>query len=383
MTRRGPLRIFQVISASANAAVTENRTWLRNLHEPLLDMGHDVYLFAAEEGRKAQRQKDVRARKAFSQKLVDTFRAEHQKQPFDLFFSYLIDGMVEARSIDEIRSASVPAVNFSCNDAHQFYLVDELAPHFNLNLHAERDARDKFLAIGARPMWWPMASNPNYFKPYDISRDFDVSFAGGNYGLRARFIGHLLDNGIDLHAFGPNWQYAARSPMRGFLKRNYYLAKTLTAGGAHTRARASGTLADHDYRFHLWKKYPENLHGPPSDDDLILLYSRSHISLGFLEVYDHHDPSRTVIRHIHLREFEAPMCGALYCTGYSDELTEMFEPDKEVVVYRNADELLDKVRYYLAHPNQAETIRQAGYRRALNDHTYHKRFERLFAELGL
>jgi hypothetical protein len=94
----------------------------------------------------------------------------------------------------------------------------------------------------------------------------------------------------------------------------------------------------------------------------VALYSRSQVSLGFLEVYDGHDPTRPVTQHLHLREFEAPMCGALYCTGYLDELAEHFEPDKEVVVYRNQHELLDKVRFYLAHPDAAAAVRAAGLR---------------------
>ena len=77
------------------------------------------------------------------------------------------------------------------------------------------------------------------------------------------------------------------------------------------------------------------------------------------------------------------MSGALYCTGYTEELAEFFEPDKEVLVYRNQHELLDKVRYYLAHPDQAERVRQAGRTRALRDHTYHRRFEMLFREINL
>ena len=87
--------------------------------------------------------------------------------------------------------------------------------------------------------------------------------------------------------------------------------------------------------------------------------------------------------HLRLRDFEAPMCGALYATGYTDELADYFEPDKEVLVYRDQHELLDKVRYYLAHPDEAEKVRRAGHARAMRDHTYHCRFQKLFREIGL
>ncbi len=377
------MRIFQVLEGTSNAAVSGSSTWLRNLHEPLLDLGHEVFLFPVTEGRIAMARGDARARAAFSQRLVDTFQREHARQPFSLFFSYFMDGMVEPSAIDAIRRSGVPMCNFSCNNAHQFSLVDELSPHFDYNLHSERDVGDKFRAVGATPLWWPMASNPTYWKPRDLRRDIPVSFVGANFALRARYCGYLLENGVDVHAYGPGWQWGTTSRWRGIAKRGKFLLLASAAASAERRRRASSELADHDYRRGLTSKFPRNTHPPVSDDELIALYSRSEISLGFLEVYEGNDPSRVPVRHLHLREFEAPMSGALYCTGYMDELAEMFVPDEEVVVYRNQYELLDKVKFYLRHPAESAAIRAAGRNRALRDHTYHRRYQQLFSALHL
>jgi len=377
------MRILQVIEGSTNAAVSGNQTWYRNLYEPLVEMGHEVVLLSAQKGRLAMQRNDASARAAFSQKLLDTFRREHAKKPFVLFFAYLMDGMVEPAAIDEIRKTGVPTCNFSCNNAHQFYLVDELSPYFDYNLHSEKDARDKFLAIGANPLWWPMASNPKYFRPVDVPRTIQASFVGANYALRSRYIAHLLENGIDAHAYGSGWVSGSSTRWRSPVKRYLFLWQTLSSINPQKQSAASAKLADHDYRHCLSTRFPANMHPPVTDAELIALYSRSHVSLGFLEVYDRHDPSRPVTQHLHLREFEAPMSGALYCTGYMDELAEMFEPDKEVLVYRSQHELLDKIRFYLAHPHQAEVIRQVGRKRALAEHTYHERFRKLFKTLGL
>jgi len=377
------MRIFQVLEASTNTSIPHNQTWYRNLYEPLVEMGHEVVLFSAKEGRLAMQRNDDQARAAFSKKLQVTFRYEHAQKPFDLFFAYLMDGMVESTTIDEIRKSGVLTCNFSCNNAHQFFLVDELSPHFDYNLHSEKDAREKFLAIGANPLWWPMASNPKYFKPIDVPRTVQASFVGANYGFRARYISHLLENGIDVHAYGSGWQWGSRSRGRSFVIRYFLLLQTLIAISPEAQARTSALLANFDFRRNLGARFPNNVHGPISDDELIRLYSRSQISLGFLEVYDEHDPSKTIIRHLHLREFEAPMSGALYCTGYMDEISEFFQPDKEVIVYRNEQELLEKVRFYLTHPDQAEIVRQAGHKRALAEHTSQARFQKLFLELGL
>lgn len=377
------MRIFQAIEGTSNAAVPGSQTWRRYLYEPLVEMGHDVFFFSITEGRMAAAQGNAERRARFSQHLLETFRAEHARRPFDLFFAYFMDGMVDPSVINAIGAAGVPTCNYSCNNTHQFHLVQEISPHFHYNLHSEKDAGAKFRAIGATPLWWPMAANPRYAKPVEVPRDVAVSFVGANYAIRARHSAHLLENGVDVHLYGPGWQWGSSSRWRGNAKR---MKKWIEAGlspSADARRRAAAELAEHDFRRNLASRFPRNVHGPVSDDDLIALYSRSQISLGFLEVHDAHNPLLPLRRHLHLREFEAPMSGALYCTGYMDELAEMFDIDREVVVYRNSYELLDKARYYLAHPAEADAIRNAGRERALRDHTYQRRFEWLFSELHL
>ena len=376
------MRIFLVIQKTAHSFLN-NETWYRNLYEPLVEMGHNVFFFPAEEGGQALLKGSTRLKNDFSRKLLDTFTRENKKSRFDLFFSYLMDGMVDPSVIDEIRNTKVPTCNFSCNNAHQFHLITDLAPHFDFNLHSEKDVRDKFITIGANPLWWPMASNPRYFKPAKALRNIDVSFVGANYALRARYIKSLLENGIAVHVYGPSWRGGAMSAGRSIAKRCIYLISSALAVTATKQFQFSALLYEHDLQRYLYKRYPGNLHGPVPDEEVVALYSKSFISLGFLEVFDNHDPTKSVIKHLHLREFEAPMCGALYCTGYSDELAEFFEPDKEVIVYKDANELLDKIRYYLSHPAEGEKIRAAGLKRALDDHTYHRRYKQLFQAIGL
>jgi spore maturation protein CgeB len=377
------LRIFQVISAKANSGIDGNLTWYRNLYEPLIEMGHEVVLFPAYDGELAMARKDRKLRACFSQRLLDKFQKEHARKPFDLFFAYLKEGMVELGAIKEIGKIGVPTCNFSCNNIHQFYLVEQLSLQFDYNLYSEKAAREKFMKIGANSLWWPMASNPKYFKPENHERTIDVSFVGGNYGPRVRYIKYLLQNGINAYAYGPGWQRGAKTPFRSAVKRYLYIMQSLFSRQIKDQARASSKLAEHDLRRLTSNQFPSNVHPPVSDSELISLYSKSKISLGFLDVYDNHDPSSVVLRHLHLREFEAPMCGALYCTGYSEELAENFEPGKEVLTYHNEGELLDKVTYYLQHESEGDAIRIAGHLRALKDHTYQRRFEQLFRKIGL
>jgi SAM-dependent methyltransferase len=89
----------------------------------------------------------------------------------------------------------------------------------------------------------------------------------------------------------------------------------------------------------------------------------------------------TINRHIdaaenfanNMRLFEATGCGALLITDYKDNLHELFEIGKEVVVYRSFEECAALVNYYLNNPSEAAAIAKAGQARTLRDHTYEKR----------
>ena len=380
------MRIFQVLSASATGGINSSKIWLRNLYEPLLDLGHDVCLFRAEEGALARIKQDTKLRTSFSTKLLDKFKMEHSRQPFDLFFAYLMDGMVETGVVDEIRKIGIPTCNFSCNNTHQFDLVDEISPHFDFNLHSEKDAAQKFRDVGANPVWFPMGANPKYYHPFDVPRKYDVTFVGQRYALRPFYIWQLLENGVQVNVFGPGWRLRSEGFLREALRyfsRLPLAAHAVVSVNSDVRARWSARLAWFDFAERLRLKYDEYMHPPLSDEDMVRLYSESLISLGFLDVYDEHDPSAIVKQHLHLRDFEAPMAGALYLTSFCEELKEFYEPDLEILVYRNEHEMLDKIRYYLKHETEAQRVRLGGHRRSLNCHTYNRRFQKLFQSINL
>ena len=75
------------------------------------------------------------------------------------------------------------------------------------------------------------------------------------------------------------------------------------------------------------------------------------------------------------RLFEATGMGTLLVTDWKKNLHEMFEPGKEVVAYRSAEECAEMVRYYLEHDEEREAIARAGQRRTLRDHTYYQRMQ--------
>jgi spore maturation protein CgeB len=64
-------------------------------------------------------------------------------------------------------------------------------------------------------------------------------------------------------------------------------------------------------------------------------------------------------------------------TDNKSNLSTLFEPDREVVAFSNAEECAEKVRYLLEHESERKSIAQAGQRRTLRDHTFKQRAQQL------
>jgi hypothetical protein len=78
-----------------------------------------------------------------------------------------------------------------------------------------------------------------------------------------------------------------------------------------------------------------------------------------------------------LRLYEATGMGALLVTDARRNMNQLFDVGSEVVTFVDAADCARIVRYYLAHPNEAEAIAAAGQRRTLRDHTWANRMARL------
>ena len=80
-----------------------------------------------------------------------------------------------------------------------------------------------------------------------------------------------------------------------------------------------------------------------------------------------------------MRLFEATGVGTCLLTDRKENLPQLFEPDAEVVTYRDAAECVEKVRYLLGHEAERRRIADAGQRRTLRDHTFADRASRIDA----
>jgi len=116
------------------------------------------------------------------------------------------------------------------------------------------------------------------------------------------------------------------------------------------------------------------------------IWARHHGEVWGLQMYRTLARSRiTLNRHTNaaenyannMRLYEATGVGTLLLTDRKDNLGDLFEIGKEVVAYSSKEEAAELIQYYLAHPEEAQVISNAGQARTLRDHTYKRRMEEL------
>jgi hypothetical protein len=292
------------------------------------------YDWFAEFNHQQERAWHYRVKADMNRALVALVERWHKEAAADVIFTYLSGALVTTGTMARIKSFGVPTVNLSLNDKEHFVGkikngqatgMRDICRYFDLCWTSTEDALKKYRIADALPLYLPEGANPEIHKPYAGARTIDVSFVGQKYGDRTEIIEGLQRAGIPVAAFGYGWP-----------------------------------------------------NGPLATEEMVRLYSKSHINLGFGGVSGH---SQTYC--LKGRDFEVPMSGGLYLTEHHEELSKVYQVGREIMTYRNFAELMDNIRHLLANPQKAEEIRQNGFQRARSEHSWEMRLGKIFKLMGV
>ena len=335
-----------------------------------------------------------------TERIVDEIRDAKRKGPVHLFLSYFYNAHFDPAGFDEIRRLGIPSINFYCNSIHQFEQVAAIAARADFSWHPERDARASYLSVGAVPVWVQMGASPHVCHPVDgIKRQPKVCFVGQRYADRDRWLVALLEANIPIDIYGVGWgaddevHAACVAESAVYLGRRQikpgtvasYLQLVTTDIKRHGAFDAMRHLAMQAAYRHKTRRSVQMLRSRAKGKagNLANVFAVYEVCLNLNNVWAEGHSWSPLVSHIRLRDFEAPMCRTCYLTGHNDEITQFYAVGNEIDTYHDKSELVDKMRFYLANPGAAERLRWAGYRRALRDHTWVRRFEELFAKIRL
>lgn len=287
-----------------------------------------------------------------------------EEQKPQVCFFVLFTDEIKKETIRHITEKSgAITVNWFGDDHWRFDTFSKSwAPLFHWVVTTDSDAVNKYQEIGCKNIiksQW--AFNDFLYRRYDVLQDLNVTFVGQVHSDRKRILKMLMQAGVEVDCWGKGWTRGRLS--QGEMIKTY----------ARSKINLNFTESSHVLG---WKSIAKVFLNRRADDTIVMNSPRNIFeNLSMLIVSN--SPQ------IKGRNFEIPGSGGFLITANADNLAEYFVPDKEVVVFDDTDDLIDKIRYYLTHDSERETIRSAGHLRALRDHTFEKRFEDIFRLMRL
>lgn len=195
-----------------------------------------------------------------------------------------------------------------------------LIPALDFVLTCAPECVEWFEKEGLKAFYFPEASHPQFYYPDPtVDKVYDVGFVGAKYGLREEIVSHLKRKGINVTCYGNGWENG-RLPL----------------------------------------------------EDTNKFFNQCKVVLGIGTIGHTKD-----FYALKLRDFDATMAGSVYLTHNNQDLYDLFDVNKEILLANDVDEYYTKVSNILSDPKWQEEMRRGARRRALECHTYTDRFFRL------
>lgn len=114
-----------------------------------------------------------------------------------------------------------------------------------------------------------------------------------------------------------------------------------------------------------------------SYEDMLVLYCSSKIGINF-SLNENGVLKKTQMK---LRMFEIPAAKSLLFTEYHEGIENYFDIDKEIVVFREKQEMLEKIKFLLSKESLIDKIANKGFERMSKEHDSKIRLKKLLKEI--
>lgn len=244
------------------------------------------------------------------------------------------------QALKRLRRDGVTTAMWFVEDYRLFTYWKSFAPFYDIFAVIQKEPFiDELAAIGQpNAFYLPLAAQPEFHKPLDLSpvdqRKFgaDVSFMGAGYPNRRIAFREIVN--YDFKIWGTEWEG------------DHVLEPIVQMKGRRV-------TPDECVKIFNATKINLNLHSSIQADNLV----------------NHGD-------FINPRTFELAACGAFQLVDKRQLMPESFAVD-ELATFDSMDEFIEKIDYFLNHPNEREAFIVKSRERVLTDHTYIQRMRSL------
>ncbi len=203
---------------------------------------------------------------------------------------------------------------------------------FNYAFTTLKSYQKRYKQEGIKDVYFTCLTDAKNFHPIETEKKYDVTFVGSqklDKAGRYEMIKYLKDNGISVRVFGFGWE-------------NYPEIKDIYGG-------------------------------PLGSDEIVNVTNQSKINLCFSKDNLGRPQMKAKI-------FELGACRSFALCEHAPDYDSYFKEGKDIVFFRNKEELLSKVKYYLKNSKEREKVAQAAYNTVINNYVLHTELKNFIKE---
>lgn len=305
-----------------------------NFYQSLKQMGHEVELFDY------MGEMQALGKEGMNRKLLA--RAKEWRPRVAIFSLYT--DQFEPEVVNALR-ANTKTFCFFHDDTWRVEYSRYWARQFDYFSTPDMYGEAKYRELGLdNAIYFPFGCNEKIFRKLDVPKKYDVSFVGGWHPYREWLIERVKKAGITVEVAGYRWPKGE---------------------------------VDQEEMVRLFNESRINLNLSNSASwDARYLASSPRALINRLR-------SKKNIEQMKARIFEVSGCGVFQLSYYVEGLANCYDIDREIAVYTDVDDLVEKIKFYLKHDALRENIAETAYQRTIKEHTFVIRFNEVFKRMGL
>jgi spore maturation protein CgeB len=280
----------------------------------------------------------------------------------DLIFTFLFESEIYPETLDKIRKYSKASITWMADDKWRWELIGKkYCKNFDYVITTDPEAVAKYESVGYKnailSQW---AIDPDIYKDKQLKKDIPVSFIGRDNAWRRFVIKELRRKGIEVECYGFGWK-------NGRVTQEEMI-------DIFNRSKINLNLSN-SVKFNL--KYLLDFNLVWNKD---ISFARNIFTIFGPQL--HTIISKKRKEDIKSRFFEVIGSGGFLLSYDVEHLSDYLDKDKELVVYKDINDLASKIFYYLGNDQERKDIENNGYRRVIDEHTYEKRFKEIFKKMS-
>ncbi len=254
---------------------------------------------------------------------------------------YLVAGgnRILPETVQKIKNKGIRTVLWTIDAPRDFKPILEAASSYDFVFCGGTEAQELLARAKVKKTYWlPFACDPEVHSPVNLDSvekekwGSDVSFMGSYYPNREGILEKIA--GSDLRIWGPGWdKLDHHSPLK---------------------ERAT----DKQLKPEEWKK----------------IFCSSPINIVI-----HFQDGETLCHQAAPRVYEALACRSFLLVDDQKDVRSLFQDGKHLVIFKESEDLQQKITYYLNQADERKKIAHQGYEEVVHNHTYLQRIQEMLS----